>query len=385
MPFSARQGFFASTSELPDWYEITGTQWLATASQFNSAGGGLASYVTVNEFNGGSQRYRSSVLHPNGNIYLPPRSSNDGMLEFDPATENSSYITTGAIPTGPTSSGRKFQGGVLTESGNIVMIPFDYTKVVQYDPVADTATEFGSISGSAKFTGGVLGENGNIYCVPQNHNGVLEIDPVNEVTTVKTYGISMTSATKWWGGCRSAKTDKIYMAPIRDSRGFLVISADGQSATTETYGYSYSTSISEHYGCSTDMYGNIVAIVGDNTSSGSTKVIDPVANTSFTVAITGTTYGGITAGDGNVYTIPKDTNGVRKIDLSGGNATPTVTTVGSAEHGPRMAATTALDGKTYFFPDTSDTTVFKLDKNIDTSLGNYANVLISPYLQTGKN
>ena len=66
--------------------------------------------------------------------------------------------------------------GVLAPNGKIYGIPEDSTTVLEIDPVAKTATTFGSLSGSDKWIGGVLAPNGKIYGIPYNSTTVLEID-----------------------------------------------------------------------------------------------------------------------------------------------------------------------------------------------------------------
>ena len=387
MPFAARTGFFSVSGEAPPppagdtiWYDITGSEWTGNASSFSQSGAPNQYNITVSEFGGNNFRYRSGVLHPNGNIYYPPRSSASGMLEFDPVNRTTSYLTYGdlSLTTG-TSGNAWFHSACLTESGNILCIPFHIDEIIQVDPVAGTAVAMtDTYGGQAKWSGGVLGQNGNVYCIPQNYNGVLEIDPVNDATTVHTYGISMSGSTKWWGGYRSPKDDRIYCAPLLFG-SVLVIAPDGQSATTETYGQTFSTGTNAHYGACGDKFGNVVMIQGDTTPS---KVINPDNNTAFNFTVTGATYGGVTGADGNVYTVPKGQS-VERVDLSSGNSTPSVYSLGTLTTN-RMAATTALNGNIYIAPDINFTTMFEIDVNADMTITNQSNLILSPYFKTSK-
>lgn len=385
MPFSARTGFFVEPAGAPPapgdtiWYEITGSEWTGNVS--GSITGGTVSHTTttVAPFSG-SLSYRSAVLHPNGNIYCAPRNSGSGMVEYDPVNDTHSLLTYGVLGSLSSTGQAYFHSACLTESGNILCVPFNYTKIVQVDPEAGTATEFGSFSGTVKWSGGVLGQNGNVYFVPQNYNGVLEVDPVNETTTTKTYGLSMSGSTKWWGGYRSPKDDRIYCGTLRQN-GFLVISADGQSADLNTYGQSFSTSTNNHYGVCGDMFGNVVAIRGD---FGSSKVINPDTNTSFTFTITGNSFGGVTGADGNVYTVSKSSR-IQKVDLSAGDSSPSVNTISATDTQNKMAAVTALNNKTYIFRDGSSSTVQVIDTSGNAAnLTNGANLILSPYFKTSK-
>jgi hypothetical protein len=293
----------------------------------------------------------------------------------------STNLTYGALASLSSSGQAYFHSACLTESGNILCVPFNYSSIVQVDPVAQTATSFGSFSGTVKWSGGVLGANGNVYFIPQNYNGVLEVDPVNETTTTKTYGHTMSGATKWWGGYRSPKDDKIYCAPLRNG-AVLVISSDGTTATRETFGQSFATNVNQHYGATGDMYGNVVLVRGDGPN---TKVINPDTSTSFLVSGTNVSFGGVTGADGNVYTVSKASR-IQQIDLSAGTSSPTVTTVAAiTDTGNKMAAVTALNNKTYFFRDGSNSTVQVMDTGGNAAnVTNGANVILSPYFKTSK-
>ena len=69
---------------------------------------------------------------------------------------------------------KQIKGGVLAPNGKIYGIPYASTTVLEIDPVARTATTFGSVTGY--WQGGVLAPNGKIYGIPHNSTTVLEID-----------------------------------------------------------------------------------------------------------------------------------------------------------------------------------------------------------------
>ena len=75
-----------------------------------------------------------------------------------------------------TSDNYKWQDGVLAPNGKIYGIPYNSTTVLEIDPVARTATSFGSLTGTYKWISGVLAPNGKIYGIPANSTTVLEID-----------------------------------------------------------------------------------------------------------------------------------------------------------------------------------------------------------------
>ena len=62
-----------------------------------------------------------------------------------------------------------FNGGVLTPSGDVVLVPVNSANIGIYDPVADTYTDGATHGkGSSAFLGGVLTLSGDVVLVPHN-------------------------------------------------------------------------------------------------------------------------------------------------------------------------------------------------------------------------
>jgi len=389
MPFSARQGFFFQGGVTPPpanaiaWYEYDRANYEPISNAFT---GGTLSYsvLTDSKFVGNANRYRAAVAHPNGNIYLPPRSSASGMIEFDPSTGTSNYLTYGVLGSLTSTTGNYFHSGVLTESGNILCIPFKYDAFVQVDPVAGTATEFGTIDAAlvgvsdVRFTGAVLAPNGNVICIPQNAQVFLDVDPVTETYTAKTYGIpGMTNTQKFFGGARSFKDDCIYCAPLR-AGGVARIDTANNVGSYTNYGITMGGTNS-YYGACTDKFGNVVILAGE--SGKSDFIINPDSNTAFTFNFPTTTYGGIQGADGNVYTTDKNSS-VYKVDISGGNTSPGSGTIVDTVN--QMAGCTATNGNVYIFPDASSNQIIEIRPGADTGISNFANIVLTPYMNPGR-
>jgi len=311
------------------------------------------------------------------------------MIEFDPSTGTSTYLTYGALGSLTSTTGNYFHSGVLTESGNILCIPFKYDAFVQVDPVAGTATEFGTIDAAlvgvsdVRFTGAVLAENGNVICIPQNANCFLDVDPLTETITRKTYGLAnMGNTQKFFGGARSFKDDCIYCAPLRYT-SVVRIDTVNDVASTDTYGVGSIGGTNSYYGASSDKFGNIVLLGGE--SSKNDFIIDPDANTAFTFNFPTTTYGGIQGADGNVYTADKNSVPY-KVDISGGNTSPTSNPIFASGGPNQMAGCTATNGNTYIFTDVSSTTeaILEISSSADTGISNFANVVLTPYMNPGR-
>ena len=373
-------------SDLTIWYDITPTELDTYMSTVESTG----TNKTITSVNVGTSignlAHRSAVAHPNGNIYCVPRNTGSGMLEIDPVNNTSSYKTYGVLGSLTSSSAAYFHSAVLTESGNILAIPFNYDNFVQIDPVNETATEFTGglgLSGTVKFSGGVLGADGNVYCVPQNYGEVAIVDPVNETATSTNFGLGSFGTLAYWGGARSWKApNKIFMAPLRQTN-MLVIDTANVTATQETFSLTWNAGQNQHYGCSVDKLGNIVAIKGASLGTLTDKIIDPDAMTGIEFNRgSGEVYGvsGI-ADDGNVYAV--SSGDTVFFDTS----TDSITTSGAGGHGLTNAFAGATDstGNVVIIPDNTSSTIKVLD--VDGNLsdgGNSANIILTTYLNTGR-
>lgn len=394
MPFSARQGFFTQAGEAPPagdiiWYEYDRANYEPISNSL-TGGSVTSSTFTVSGFSGNNFRYRGGCLHPNGNIYMVPRSSGNGILEIDPVNKTSQYRAPGALASLTSSGGAYFHSGVLLPSGNILCVPFNHDRFIEFDPVADTATAFGPTINSAfcgastiKYTGAVLGPNGNVWCMPTNATTFLEYDHVNKTVGKTTFGLAdMGVSFKFFGGARSFKDDCIYAAPL--DYGFVVrIDTAANVATRSKYGQTIPQGgTNQSYGMAGDLYGNVVFLQGE--SGVTSKVVNPDSNTAFTFNLGVSAFGAIQGGDGNVYSTTKSSP-TRKINLSGGNSTPTITSVYTTTYPNRMAGVTALNGNTYIFPDQSSITCLELDTSASiTGISNSANVILTPYMNPGR-
>lgn len=344
------------------WYQLTPIQmdtFMALVS--SSAGSVTLSSVNVGT-SFGSLAHRSAVLHPNGKIYCVPRNTGNGMLEIDPSTNTSTYKTFGALGTLTSTSAAYFHSAVLAETGNIIAIPFNYDKFIEIDVVNETTTEFTgglSLSGTVKFSGGILGSDGNIYCVPQNYGSVAIVDPTTLSVTSTNYGLSIPATLAYWGGARSWKANnKIFMSPLQ-AGNFLVIDTDTQTAIQETFGLSYTIGRNNHYGCSVNKNGSIVAIKGDNTSSITDKIIDPENMTAFefTRGTADVCFSHGMARDGEVYGIGNAGSNIVKYDSVGNSMVNTgiISTLNC------ISTVTDFEGNLVAIPDETSSTLRKLD------------------------
>ena len=105
----------------------------------------------------------------------------------------------------------KWIGGVLTPSGKVVMIPYNYRYIGIYDPVADTYTQGADTStATSKWIGGVLTPSGKVVMIPFSYQYIWIYDPV---TNTYTQGPDTSTATiKWYGGVLTP-SGKVVMIP----------------------------------------------------------------------------------------------------------------------------------------------------------------------------
>jgi hypothetical protein len=135
--------------------------------------------------------------------------------------ETRTVSTFGHLGNGPTEtqcSGsvhcgeEKWIGGVLTNTGKIIGIPYGAETVLEIDPAARTTTTFGIVSSTVKrkWVDGVLARNGLIYAIPYDADVILEID--SETRALMLFGRVGGDPCKWYGGVLGPN-DKIYTIP----------------------------------------------------------------------------------------------------------------------------------------------------------------------------
>jgi streptogramin lyase len=179
--------------------------------------------------------WNSACLAPNGKIYCPPESGNK-ILVIDPDTESTSiddFSSVGISTSYYYGTRSNWNGSVLAPNGKIYAVPSGETSVLEIDPVAGTATTFGSLGTSdRKWFGAVLAPNGKIYGIPQTATTILEIDPTNR--TVSTFGNISTFLSS---GQNSLFTSlgadgKIYILPNNHKK---IIQLDPETKTLSLY------------------------------------------------------------------------------------------------------------------------------------------------------
>lgn len=179
--------------------------------------------------------WTSGCLAPNGKIYCPPTYGNR-ILVVNPNTETTSITDFPSIGMSTSyyyGTGSNWFGSALAPNGKIYAVPGGETSVLEIDPVAGTATTFGSLGTSAgKWYGAVLAPNGKIYGIPNTATTILEIDPKNRTaTTFGNISTFLSSGEVSFSGVLGAD-GKIYILPNNHAK---IIQLDPESKTLSLY------------------------------------------------------------------------------------------------------------------------------------------------------
>jgi hypothetical protein len=176
-------------------------------------------------FSNGSLFYVSGVLMSDGRVILVPFNSTTSVI-YNPETDSTS------VPTGTFAGSSAHSSAVLLPNGEILFIPRASACRV-YNPHQNRLRTIGSAP-ATQYLYGVLMQDGRVYCIPNVVNGTaLIIDPINNTTKVPTGTFTASSS-----GC----------SLLSDGRIFI-----GSQANSLTMGYVYNpfidtlTSISINY------------------------------------------------------------------------------------------------------------------------------------------
>lgn len=280
--FSARGGFVyfeeAAPAGFPAWPIVPTWDELETEFETNfvTSGNATAVYTSFGVINDtGANQRRHGVAHPNGNIYMLPR-TNPSAVVYDPVANVATLLNTGSsnhqggalsgyngkIYCGPhetssntsileidpeTSTSRTFTGVLTTNGfqgaislGNNILFVDCYSSTgtgansVLYNVEANTATVTNlNLSTNLEYTGGAYHpETGNVYFVPYNGSNIVEYDPVNDVRTNK---VSLGAGSSKYNGFCLGADGKLYAGPsIR--KNILVYDPVANTVIESTYG-----------------------------------------------------------------------------------------------------------------------------------------------------
>jgi hypothetical protein len=125
------------------------------------------------------------------------------------------------------TGGDKWKGSVLAPDGKIYCIPYLATDFLVIDPSTDTAirTTLGlDFSSAFGWESGVLAFNGKIYCPPNYWNtNFCIIDTKTSTATKETWGVSMVANVQKWRSGVTTGNKKLYFQPSSNDEPLLLI------------------------------------------------------------------------------------------------------------------------------------------------------------------
>jgi hypothetical protein len=300
MPFSARQGFFASANITPpptppEWYELSNTEISTEISSWNWDGvRDFRSYDMTSTVFSTNGAYRGAVAAPNGNVYLAPSTKvTNNIVEYDPRTQTTTEKATGQTLTGAL----RYICGALGPDNKIYWPPFNMDKFLIYDVDADTfelqdwgltfsspAYEFAKFAGDKLY---VIGTPANAIIVNVTANTAVE----------STLGLSLgVNSAKYVSGTRSLYNNKIYAAPY-NYQNVLIIDPDTDTAEQQTWGITFQSQSSQFM--QNAKNGNVYFGAHNNVPR-DVYSHDPSANTTVSIGAGTKSIGGAMAPDGNL-------------------------------------------------------------------------------------
>ncbi|AOP35078.1 hypothetical protein A0128_15260 [Leptospira tipperaryensis] len=249
----------------------------------------------------GFSKWNGGVLSPSGSIELIP-SGTTAYASFDP-------VSFGAVAYGTTTGFNDFMGGVFAPNGKFYPIPASSLFFTEVDPVTRTHSTFGTaLTANPFYAGGVLGPNGNIYAIPSQANQFVEVDPIAKTNT--NFGSFFFGFFGKWSGGVLAPNGKIYVIPDAFS---MFVEIDPVAKTLTPFGAA--PGVSQAYsGGVLAPNGKIYGIPFDATEF---VEIDPqtLTVTYFGTAPGGGAWsGGVLAPNGKIYGMPYNAGTFLEID-----------------------------------------------------------------------
>jgi hypothetical protein len=270
----------------------------------------------------------------------------------------------------------KYGGLALSESGHLILSPYDAANIGIVDPGAQSFNTFnpnGSIalSGTVKYIGQCLTPNGLIFFAPFDDNDVLVYDTRNE--RAFKLGLNLSGSSRYGAAIYSPVTQKVYLIPYT-AQNVAIIDPWTLAVSFTTFGLTLTDTI-KWDGAVQGLDGKIYGVPRNATNI---LIIDPATGTATrsnmgaTLTGTGKFNGGCLLPDGKILCPPRDATDFLLIDPAAGTATRT--TLGSATALNTLAGTTTdkwrgcklgLNGVVYCVPS-SATAVLLYDTKTGT-------------------
>lgn len=165
-----------------DWKNIGSNGWNRISDSIletikNSNTFQFVKFTQKASFVGGTNPYLGGVLIPDGRIILIPFNSTTALI-YDPYNDSTS------VPTGTYGGTSAFSAGVLLPNGEILFIPRRAACTV-YNPSTNSIRTIGSAPSTADaYSTGTLLQDGRVFCAAYNVTTALIIDPIKNTTFV---------------------------------------------------------------------------------------------------------------------------------------------------------------------------------------------------------
>jgi len=254
-------------------------------------------------------KYWGSIVGMDGIIYGVPRQAN-AIVSYNVTSKESILIAEGH----PILETEKTFSGCALVNGTIYFLPFNYNKIVKFDPsnLNNPLTDMGGDLGheKQKIVGGTIGKDGNIYGVPFDGKRVIKFDVANRNSSFM--GDEYEGVRKW-NDAVLAKDGNIYACPSNFNR---ILQINTKSQTTNLVGPDLSDDSAKW---SKFVEGTDGFLYGIPFSSNTLLRFDPILHKATIIPLEEDHhgefkwYGGVLAKNGFIYTLPFSANRVLSI------------------------------------------------------------------------
>jgi hypothetical protein len=312
MPFAARGGIsfqrVTPAPTVPAWQTMTPAEISSEVSTWELTGSQTyGGHILVDTDN----LHGSMILGANDRIYLAPQSPTaNTLVEYD---IDANVVT--KINTGFTFSGAAvFLSGALGSDSKLYWAPYNYDKVLIYDPAANVFTEqtWGlSMSNKQYYPGVTVGDM--IYWA--GSQDILAVNVAANTAFTSTYGImSGTVSSRHVAGVRAIADGCVYWGPYGNTH---VLRLDPVSNVLSSQNYSMGSQAVQGIANGKDGF-----IYMPRHNNANTYRLNPLANTAAVFA-SGQTFksrGANMGPDGNVYVLGHPTGRNMWFDLNSNTA-----------------------------------------------------------------
>lgn len=242
-----------------------------------------------------------------------------------------------ATQFGSIAGNDKYGALALTESGNLILSPYDAANIGIVDPAAESFTAFNpngniALSGTVKYIGQALAPNGLMFFAPFDEPDVLVYDTRNG--RAFKLGLNISGTSRYAAAIYSPVSRKVYLIPYT-AQSVCIIDPWTLAVSFTTFGLTLTDTV-KWDGAVQGLNGLIYGVPRNATNI---LIIDPATGTATRSAMgatltgTGKFNGGCLLPDGKILCPPRDATDFLLIDPEAGTATRTDFGFGSLNTG----------------------------------------------------